>query len=60
MKGATVERDGKTVTVSAVALDGTKIEVVGTLQANGDILGEDGKVWRIIDSNLVTGEEAKR
>ena len=61
MKSAKITKlDGKMVTISAVALDGTKIEVVGTLQGNGDILGEDGRVWRIIDSNLVSGEESKR
>ena len=61
MKSAKITRlEGKMVTISAIALDGTKIEVVGTLQDNGDILTDDGKVWRIIDSSLVCGEEAKR
>ena len=60
MSGVEVTKDGKSVTIHAVTLDGTKIHVSGTLQANGDILDDDGKVWRIIDSDHVTGEDAKQ
>ena len=35
--------------------EGVTRKVTGTLQPNGDLLSEDGRVWRMIPPKNVTG-----
>ena len=42
-------------TIRWVDRDGKQRSVTGTVQANGDLIDKDGRVWRVIATRNVTG-----